>query len=322
MKKIRFIFSFILIFSIATFSTSLFTKDIVTAQAASNIQISDKSLALELGHYKTIKIYGTSAKASWSSSNSWVASVSSSGKVTAKAAGTATITASVNGKKINCKITVIRISKKALTMLPGKTSTLAITGTNSEVAWDSSNKKIANVSGSGKITANAPGTTTITASVDGKEITCKITVVGINHKAIVLELGGWSGYVKTLKINDTTSIITWSSSNKSIATVSSNGKVTAKRAGSATITASFDGIKFTSTVKVLKMSTKALNVKKGDTKTLEIFGTTSAITWTSNKNSVATVSSDGTVTPVAVGSATITGYVDGRKVTSKITVLD
>ena len=322
MKKLRMIFSFVLILSIATFSTSLFTKDIVTAKAASNIQISNKSLALELGHYKTIKIYGTSTKASWSSSNSWVASVSSGGKVTAKAAGTATITASVNGKKITCKVTVIRINKKTLTMLPGKSSTLAITGTNSEVAWDSSNETIATVSGSGKITANAPGTTTITASVDDKDITCKITVVGINYKAIVLELLSESGYVKTLKINDTTSKITWTSSKKSVATVSSIGKVTAKGAGTATITASFDGIKFTSKVKVLKMSTKAFTLEKGDTKTLEIFGTTSTITWTSNKDTVTSVLSDGTVIPKAVGTATIIGYVDGRKVTSTVTVLE
>lgn len=320
MKKTRLFFSFILIFSIATFSTILFTKD--TAQAASTIYINDTTFALEVDHYRTLIIHGTTSRASWRSSNNWVASVSSNGKVTAKAPGTATITASVAGTKLTCKVTVVYINKKALTLTPGKTSTLTITGTKSKVTWNSSDKSVATVSSSGKITTITPGTATITASVAGKEITCKITVVNINYNSIVLELGGKTGFIKTLKINDTTSKITWSSSNKSVATVSSSGLVTAKGAGTATVTASVDGIKFTCKVKILKMSIKEFSLKPGDTKTLKISGTTSEVTWASNKKSVATVSSDGTVTPTAAGTATIMGYVDGRTVTSKVTVLD
>lgn len=322
MKKMRLFFSFLLIFSIATFGTLLFTNDITTAQAASTIYINNQSYVLEVDHYKTIYIHGTTRSASWHSSNSQVASVSGSGKVFAKAPGTTTITASVAGQKLTCKISVILINKKALTLTPGKTSTLTITGTKSEVKWYSSDKSIATVSSSGKITTIAPGTATITASVDGKKLTCKITVIDINYKSVVLELGGSSGFIKTLKINDTTSKITWSSSDKSIATVSSSGLVTAKGTGTATVTASVNGVKLTSKVTVLKMSTKAFTLKIGETKTLNIYGTTSEITWTSNKNSVATVSNDGAVTPIAAGAATITGYFDGRKVSSKVTVLD
>lgn len=321
MKKIRIFFSILLIFSIAAFSPLLYTNDIHTVQAASTIQISDKSLTLALGHYKTLRIYGTTRSVSWRSSNNWIASVSGSGKVTAKAPGTVTITASVAGKKLTCKVTVIRINKYTLTMTPGNTSNLSIIGTNSEVAWTSIDEAVATVSSTGKVTAIAPGVASVTAFVDGKEITSKITVVDISHKSIVLELGGWSGYVKTLKINGTTSPVSWSSGNKSVATVASTGKVTAKGAGSTVITASINGIKFTCNVKVLKMSTKEFTLKAGETKKLKIYGTTGEITWHSNDTDTAVVSSDGTVTAKAVGDATITGFVDGRKVTSHVTVV-
>ena len=322
MKKIRIFFSFVLIFSIATFSPILFTNDITIAQAANTIQIKDKSLILEVDHYKTLRLSGTTKRASWSTSNNRVASVTSNGKVFAKAPGTATITAFVGGKKLTCKVTVIYLNKKTITMKPGKSSTLTVNGTKSKVSWHSSDESIATVSSSGKITSIAPGTATISASVEDRLLNCKLTVVDINHDAFVLELGGWSGYIKTLKIKGTTSKITWSSSNKAIATVSNIGKVTAKGAGSATITASVDGIKLTSKVKVLKMSTKEFTLEKGDTKTLKIYGTTSKVTWYSNDDSVATVSSNGKVTGKAVGSATIIGVVDGSEVESEVTILE
>ncbi|MDF2943676.1 MAG: hypothetical protein K0S01_2534 [Herbinix sp.] len=322
MKKIKLFFSFILIFSIATISPILFTKDITTAQAASSIYINDKSFTLDIDHYKTIRIKGTTKKATWKSSNSKVASVSSGGKVVAKTPGTTTITANVSGQKITCKVTVIGISKKYLTTTPGKTISLTIVGTKSKGKWSSSNESIVSVDSKGKITTKAPGNATITAYVDGKEITSKVTVVGINYNAYTLELGGWTGYVKTLAISNPTSKITWSSSNKSIATVTSSGKVTAKGTGTATITASVSGLKLTSKITVLKMSTKEFTLKKSNTKKLKINGTTSKITWSSNKNSVATVSSDGTVTPKAAGKAIIIGYVNGIEVTSTVTVVD
>jgi chitinase len=321
MKKMKLIFSFILIFSIATISISLFTKDIETAQAASTIQLKDKSLVLEVDHYKTLRFNGTTKKASWYSSNSRVASVSSNGKVFANHTGTATITASVGGKKLTCKVKVIYV-KKAVTMTPGKTSTLTVAGTNSKITWASSNESIATVSKSGKVTAKAPGTATITAYVDGKELTSKITVLALNYDSAVLELNGTSGFIRKLKINDTTSKITWSSSNKSVATVSSIGTVTAKGTGDATITASVDGIKLTCKVKVLKITTKAFTLKVGETKKLKIYGTTSEITWYSNKMTDAIVSDNGVVTAKAVGGATITGYVDGRKVNARVTVVE
>jgi chitinase len=322
MKKLRFVISFVLILSIAAFTAILFTKENYKAQAAGNIYINDTSITLEVDHYKTIRVHGTTSSIYWSSSNNNVASVSGSGKVIAKAPGTTNITASVAGRKITCKVNVIMINKKTVTLPSGNTSSLTITGAKSTPAWSTSNPKVATVSNDGKVTAVATGKATITATVDGKEVISKITVIGISNQSVVMEVGGWSGAVKTIKVNGTSSKITWSSSDNSVATVSPSGRITALSNGSATITASVDGAKLTCLVKVVQMSNSTVTLKKGETFKLEIFGTTSNIKWASYKRSVAVVSEDGTVTAIKSGKATIVGVVDGRIVRSKITVIE
>lgn len=322
MRKLRKVVSTILICSIVIFSNVLFTNDIAIAQASANIRLSDTALTLELGHYKTSKIYGTTAKASWRSSNNWVATVSSSGKITAKAVGTATITAAVSGKKLTCKVTVIRMRKKTLTMAIGQTKALTVSGTKSLVTWTTTDPLVATVSDNGEVTAVAAGVTSVIASVDGKALTGTVTVVDINKKDVIMEIGGFSGYTYHLKINNTTSKITWASSNTSIAIVSSNGTVSAKGTGSVTITASVDGVILTSNIKVIGENIRTFTLKMGETKKLEILGTTSKVKWHSNNKTVVLVTDDGTVSTVAPGSAIIMAYVDGRNVKSRVTVVE
>ena len=72
--------------------------------------------------------------------------------------------------------TIVAISKKSISLYVGKTYTLKITGTTNTVKWSSSNKTIATVSTKGKVTAKKKGTATITALVNSKRYTCKVTV--------------------------------------------------------------------------------------------------------------------------------------------------
>ncbi|MDF2588948.1 MAG: glycoside hydrolase family 18, partial [Anaerocolumna sp.] len=137
------------------------------------------SVSLEENQSKTLKITGTTSKVNWSSNNKSIATVSSTGKVTAKSKGTATITASVAGKKIYSKITVkepIKISSQSVSLEENQSKTLKITGTTSKVNWSSNDKSVATVSSTGKVTAKSKGTATITASVAGKKLTSKVTV--------------------------------------------------------------------------------------------------------------------------------------------------
>ena len=319
MKKKRLFFS-LLTMSIAI-SAIFFTKEIYNVQAASYIRFNDSKVELEIGHYKTLRIKGTTKKATWSSSNPKVATVSSGGKVTAQASGTTTITANVSGRKLTCKVSVYQIYKKELTLAPGNSYTPKIWGPVRKVEWSSDNPSVATVSDNGVITAQAPGNATITAVVNGsKELTSKVTVVSMNQESVVLEGGDWYGHLKTLKVEGTNSKITWTTSNKSVAVVSSKGRVEAKGPGTATITASVGDAKLTCKVKVLKVNAKEFTLAKGETKKLKIDGTTSEITWHSNHKSVATVSEDGTVTAVDKGDAIIMIYVDGRRINARVTV--
>ena len=126
---------------------------------------------------------------------------------------------------------------------------------------------------------------------------------------------------KTLTVLNTKSKVTWSSSNKSVATVSSGGKVTAKSPGTATIYATVGGIKLSSKITVIKISSSSATLSVGSTKTLSVSGTKNKVTWSSSNKSIATVSSSGKVTAKAPGTATIYAAVGGKKLSSKITVI-
>ncbi len=73
---------------------------------AAKVKLSKKSITLEVGQKKTIKVKGTTKKVTWSSSDKNIATVSSKGKITAKGEGTCKITAKVGSKKLTCKVTV------------------------------------------------------------------------------------------------------------------------------------------------------------------------------------------------------------------------
>ena len=78
----------------------------VPAQAASKVKLSKKTVKLEVGKKKKIKVKGTTEKVKWSTSDKKVATVSSKGKITAKGEGTCKITATVGSKTLTCKVTV------------------------------------------------------------------------------------------------------------------------------------------------------------------------------------------------------------------------
>ena len=114
----------------------------------------------------------------WSSSNTSVATVSSTGVVTAKAKGTATVTAKVGDQTLTCKVTVkaMAISATSATVYVKKTKTLKIYGGTGNATWKSSKKSVATVTSSGVVKGIKPGTATITGKKNGKTFKCKVTV--------------------------------------------------------------------------------------------------------------------------------------------------
>ncbi len=112
----------------------------------------------------------------------------------------------------------------------------------SEISWKSSNKKIASVDKEGSITAHAPGTITLTATLpNGKKASCEITVPDPTYKLNKTKGSIYAGASITLKIianpTDQQQKVQWESFDKSIASVSKTGKVTGKKSGKCFISA-------------------------------------------------------------------------------------
>ncbi|HWT27233.1 MAG TPA: Ig-like domain-containing protein [Mobilitalea sp.] len=119
MKHLKRIYKFIamvMILSIVSPFVLSNTKD--TVAYAATIKLTKTSLTLDVGKTYTLKVSGTKSKVTWSSSNKAVATVSTTGKVTAKKEGTATVTALVSKKKYTCKVTVKKPVNPLVTNAP------------------------------------------------------------------------------------------------------------------------------------------------------------------------------------------------------------
>lgn len=284
----------------------------------------------------------------WSSSDTSVAKVSSSGVVTGIKGGTCTITCkNSGGQSAFCKVTVVQkvtgitLNRSSISLYTGKAYTLKPTvlpdtATNKTVSWSSSNSKIASVSTSGVVTGVAPGSAVIIAATeDGGFIAkCTVTVtkkvdvtgVKLNKKSLSLNKGGQYLLVTTISpSNASEKGITWTSSNTKVATVSSSGLVKAVGNGAAVITAKTkDGgftakctVNVSSLVTGIRVSPTEFDLAKGQSKTLiaNVFPTDASnrsVKWTSSDPKVVSVNSKGVATGLKSGKATVTATtVDG-----------
>ena len=136
-----------------------------------------------------------------------------------------------------------KLNKKSVSLNVGKTYTLKATGTKGKITWTSSKKSVATVSSKGVVKAKKKGTAVIIAKYGKKKLTCKVTVkqpvksIKLNKTSATLKKG------KSLTLKATISpssannkAVTWTSSNKKVATVTSKGVVKAVGNGTATIT--------------------------------------------------------------------------------------
>ena len=145
-------------------------------------KISSTILVLTAG--ETVKLSVKNAgdtTITWKSSNKKVATVSSKGKVKAKKAGTAEITAEVGAKKLTCKLKVMKnapvLSDTEMNLLVGQTNTLSVMNAGKKkIKWSSSKKSVATVTSKGKVKGKKAGTAKITAKVGKNKLICIVTV--------------------------------------------------------------------------------------------------------------------------------------------------
>ena len=211
------------------------------------------------------------------------------------------------------------------------------------VTWQSDDSSIAKVSSDGTVTAVSGGTTQIYASILGGKIYASCTIT-VTRKLEGLSLSGNT----SLKVGDTSRLTlsvkpigasvdknnaVWKSSDESVAQVSRNGTVTAKKEGSAVITVSLEGFSAQITINVTQPKPLQGITISGPTQVTEGTNIQLSVTynpsdttddrtakWSSDNTAVATVV-DGTVIGVAPGTATITCTVGSHTATVTITVI-
>ncbi|MDR0430169.1 MAG: Ig-like domain-containing protein [Tannerellaceae bacterium] len=199
----------------------------------------------------------------WTSNNPAIASVSSEGLITAHAApGTAviTVTTADGSHTARCTVTTLQtggteinpfeLTQKALSLFPNQTVTLALTAPQHfNVTWSSSNSSVATVSRTGEVRSVAAGTAYIIARdvEQGKSDICVVTVtnlpttpesITLNTSLLSLMEGETTTLTTTLSSGLTGKTITWSSSDKAVADVTSGGLVIAVAPGTCIIKAS------------------------------------------------------------------------------------
>src|SRR5207253_2619736 len=262
--------------------------------AVASVDVSPPSAAVVVG--QTLQLAATPKDASgnplsgravtWTSGNTAVATVSASGLVTAVAAGSATITASSEGRSGTAAITVKTVPVAAVAVTPaslsvqvGQTAQLTATPQDANgnplsgrtVTWTSSNQAVATVNATGLVTGAAAGAATITATSEGKSGTAAVTVtpvpvasVAVTPASASIQTGGTIQLTATPKDANgkplTGRTVAWTSANGAVATVSTSGLVTGAATGTTTITATSEGQSGTASVAVSNAPVASVDV--------------------------------------------------------------
>lgn len=259
------------------------------AVSVSSVAVSPVSVEITEGESTklTAKISPAAAAdrtVTWSSSDKTVATVDGSGNVQGLKAGTATITATAEGKSGKSTVTVkektvsvaeVSLDRTELTLVESSSEILTATvkpdnATNKKVTWKSDKADIASVDGNGKVTALKAGEASITATTEdgGKTAECKVTVKSKNVPVSGVEINPWAvnlsvkGTVKltyTIKpVDATNQMAKWESDTPSVAIVDAQGNVEGIAAGTAKICVTTDdgGFKSYCTVTVKKAESK------------------------------------------------------------------
>lgn len=297
---------------------------------------------------------------SWSSTSPALAVVSSAGRVLAVAPGSVRIEATIEGVTGGSVLTIlpvpvanVTVSLSTSTIILGQSAQAIAVARDANgnalpgrpTTWTSSAPAVAVVSAAGIVSAIALGTTTITATIEGRVGTVQAVVVPIPVASVAVTLGDSSIQIGqstqgTAVARDVNGIalpgraVTWSSSAPAIASVSTTGLVTAVAEGAATITATSEGRSGSVAMTVFgrPVATVAVTVPRTGIRATESVQATAVlrdstglivtrpITWTSSAPTVATVSATGVIAALTPGAATITATSEGRTGTVAMSV--
>lgn len=326
-----------------------------------NISLNTNNLTMKAGQSENLvttiePTNATNQDVTWTSSNPDVVEVDDSGKILAKKEGVSLITVKTKDgyKEAKCEITVTKVSIPVTGLTLDKSSiilnendTYNINATvlptdadNKSVRWMSMDTRIAEVDSYGKVTAKSSGNTTIivTTVEGGITRTCNIKVnkvikpvtgVTLNESSITLTKDSRVILSSNIEPFDADNQeVNWTSNNSSVATVSSNGEVTARGIGNATITVTTVDGRYTATCEVrvieetppieepigvtevvLDKTSIEMELNSTDTLTATVYpenADNKNVIWSSNNKSVASVNENGELTAIGPGTAIIT----------------
>ena len=286
----------------------------------------------------------------WSTLDNKIATVDSSGYVTAKNVGTTVIIAkATDGSGVEAMVkvnvlqnaTAIKVDVTDLTLNVGDTYTLEVsltpTTTSSTVSYESSNTKVATVGKKGKITAKARGNCVVLVKTNNGltayvnvTVNQQVTGISLNESAMTIYVDEEVELEATLTPKNVSDAeVIWASSNTKVATVDKNGVVKGISNGSTLITATAaddtDGtlmayclvtvIEFVTEVKIQEEASVGVGKKLKLEATVQgETATNKNVTWSSSDTSIATINSKGVVKGVKVGTCIITvTAVDGSE---------
>lgn len=299
----------------------------------------------------------------WSSSDESILTVDENGNVTAKAAGTATVFCKLKDNEeiygrteitVNALATGLTLNHTEYELIIGSSdssqkSVTLVAEIEAEDAsiykktWASSDTSVVTVNSNGIVTAQGPGTATVTCTLtDGATADCRITVISKVTQVTVIKDSTTMYAGNTMKVtatvrpeNATNSSIAWSSSDPTVAAIAEDGTITAYKKGQTKITGSaLDGSgksnAFTLTVKqqatdvTIDKTAVTVYVGKSETVTAKVLPDTTdnkAVSWEVDDSSVAFVSSSGRITGSALGTTTVRVTTkDGSNITKEIKV--
>ena len=328
-------------------------EEVNTHVNVKGVKIISNKKTLKIGEefnlkYEVLPSNATNRKVTFSSNNKEVISVDSSGKIKALKAGTADISIKTNEGRFTDYVTIIverdiihvksaSMNKQNTSIIEGESERLSYTITpsnadNRKVTWKSSNINVATVDGNGLVTAQKEGTASISIVTDDGKITSSCTVfvtkkvirvnsISLNKNSMNLKAGTTERLTHSLSPSDATNQkVSWSSSDESVASVSEDGIVSAKRGGTAKITVTTNDGNYNASCEVtvteilvteLSLNKSNFQMEKGSTIQIGCSiqpsdATDKTITWSSSDTKIATVDQSGNVKGISYGMATIT----------------
>lgn len=343
------------------------TVNITVKQYVTDISLSVGQITLYTAQTSQISAAALPSDASdhtlgYTSADDSIASVDSSGLITAKKAGSTLVTiAALDGSGVSKTVHIavlqmaqsITIDNSITDIYLGFTyqmnvSILPEDTSDKSVSYVSSDPNMIEVSAAGVLTPKSRGSAVITISTnDGSNLSASMSLCVKQYvQSIALsenEMSLYLGESKTLKasvlpLDADDQTYSYISSDESVATVNSSGKVTALKAGSAVISCrSNDGSNVTASclitvrqyIKEISLSESDITIPAGTTYQIDSVvlpedATNKALSYSSANSSVAAVTDSGLISAAAAGSTTITvSSLDGsdRKATCKVTVI-